>query len=354
LSTQDLLESLEIPRSTFFTLINSLKALGYVEQDEARGPYTAGKKLLTWISSKTLVEKELLDAFREEIAAIQRSSSPAAALKETLALATPRPHGILIADQVPSTQRVRVVYDSGQALPLTETAAGIWFSNNALTETARSDGYAHMEFDSHSELSLPITLDGSTASAAIVIAAPSARLSGDHLLEVLPTLHELAARISIRMGAPYYTPFKTQSNPALQPHSGLSKTEINSFLQGLHVARLACLKPDGTPHVVPVWQTWDGKALYVAAWEGSLWPQYLEQNSSVSLSVDEPWSPMRRVMIKGHAQALEENDLPGGTKALVASLRERYLGSPTLDPGLEWQAFRIVPDSIRGWQGLVR
>lgn len=352
LNAQELIETLDIPRSTFFTLVNSLKALGYIEQSEPRGPYLAGNKLLAWAGSRDLAERELLAAFREEIAFLKRDDDLSQMLNETLLLATPRPHGMLVAEQAASSQRVRVMYEIGQIIPFAECAAGAWFSGDAQTENARRNTYSLFVGNETVELSLPITSDGTTPSSALLLGAPLSRQSAESMLNLLPALHEMAARISYRLGASFYAPFDETAAVTMQPQSDLNEAEMFTFLQGLHVARLACLKPDGTPHVVPVWQAWDGKAFYVAAWEGSMWSHYLEQNPSVSLTVDEPWPPLRRVIVKGQAQPLNEGDFPGGTNALVASLRQRYLGSHPAKAGLDWQAFRINPHTMRGWQGL--
>ena len=37
----------------------------------------------------------------------------------------------------------------------------------------------------------------------------------------------------------------------------MSKKEIDEFLSEPWIARLACIKPDGSPFVVPVWYHWD-------------------------------------------------------------------------------------------------
>ena len=43
---------------------------------------------------------------------------------------------------------------------------------------------------------------------------------------------------------------------------GLMPDEINEFLAGPIVARVAMVKPDGKPYLATVWQEWDGQALY--------------------------------------------------------------------------------------------
>lgn len=333
-----------LPRSTFFALVNALKALGYVEQSGRRGVYLAGAKLLAWAGSAALAGRELLEAFRQESAAL--------ALNETLALAVPRPQGALIVEQTAPQQRVRVVYETGQVLPPPRCAAAGLFAAPDGSEIRRKGYHLLLQADTL-ELALPVCRDGRLPYAALLLGAPRARRSVHSLLDVLPVLREAAARLSYRLGAPFYAPFHDENRPPVQPQSSLSEEELNRFLQSPLVARLACLRPDGAPHVVPVWQAWDGHNFYVAAWEGSLWARYLAANPSVSLTVDEPWLPLRRVTAQGVARPLNENDYPGGTAALVAHLRRRYLGEGTARPARRgWQAFRITPETIRGWQGL--
>ena len=35
--------------------------------------------------------------------------------------------------------------------------------------------------------------------------------------------------------------------------------DVEEFLRGAQVAALSTVRPDGRPHVVPVWYEWDGK-----------------------------------------------------------------------------------------------
>ena len=68
----------------------------------------------------------------------------------------------------------------------------------------------------------------------------------------------------------------------------LSATEIDEFLAGPWIARLACLKPDGAPYVVPVWYHWDGDAFWIVPRARSEWAHYMAADPRVSLVVDEP------------------------------------------------------------------
>jgi hypothetical protein len=72
--------------------------------------------------------------------------------------------------------------------------------------------------------------------------------------------------------------------------------------------------------------------------------------------VDEPWPPLRRVIVRGRAQPVEPVDLPGGLPAFLEGLSQRYLGQAAR-PDLQAQvarAFRVDAESVSGWRGLHR
>ncbi len=158
----------------------------------------------------------------------------------------------------------------------------------------------------------------------------------------------MAARLSYRLGAPFYAPYRAEPQPELHPAGPLDDAAIGTFLQGPWAARLACLRPDGRPHVIPVWQEWDGEAFSVIAWQGSQWADYVLHNPNVSLTVDEPWPPLRRVVSRGQAVPVEES---ADLAPLLSRLARRYLGQP-LPAGRVLRAFRIRPETLRGWQGI--
>lgn len=337
----ELLAQIDISRSSLFVLLNTLKSLGYIEQAEKRGRYRAGPRLLAWRSGTSLAPS-LQTAFHQEASALN--------LAETLALVLPSPTGALLAAQVEGSAQVRSVYPSAQQFSAASAAAQVLLASPS-PETAKV-GYALVLEEESVELALPICRDGKTPSAALLMSAPAFRWKADSLERVLPPLREMAARLSYRLGALRYTPWQNPFPESPTRRRALDDAQTTDFLAGPWIARLACLRPDGTPHVVPVWQEWDGKAFYVTAWQGSLWAQYVLANPSISLSIDEPWPPLRRVLARGQALPLQNSDLPGGLKGLLNRLRRRYLGQNSPLPVTEWQAFRIYPDSLTAWQGL--
>jgi DNA-binding IclR family transcriptional regulator len=337
----DLRSRLDISRSSLFVLLGTLRRLGYIEQSERRGRYRAGPRLLAWRSQASPIT-ELQTAFYQE--------ASAAGLGETLALVLPLNGEVILAAQVESSEQVRSIYPAGHRFKPESAAAQVLAPSPSAG--VRQRGCAVVQDVQSVELALPVCADGQTPNAALVMSAPAFRWRKARLNNDLLRLREIAARLSYRQGALRYTPWQPAVQPADIAQRPLDPKAIRAFLAAPWVARLACLRPDGAPHVVPVWQAWDGAHFFVAAWQGSLWAEYVLANPNVSLSVDEPWPPLRRVLARGKAIPLRETDFPGGLSGLLERLRRRYLGAGGRLTQTTWQAFRITPATFTAWQGL--
>jgi DNA-binding IclR family transcriptional regulator len=338
-------DTLDISRSTLFELIQTLKELSYIQQSHRRGRYRAGPRLLAWKGAGTGDPQELVAAFYQEATA-----SP---LDETLALVVQSPPHLLVIAQHESSQRVRTSFEAGGRLAPAESAASVVLDPTP-SETVQGMGF-HVKLNPESiELALPICQDGHDPSAALVLSAPKYRQTLDGLLGHVDPLRQMAARLSYRLGAPLYAPYRGPELPKFGPSTPLTDDERNAFLQGPWVASLACIQPNGNPHVVSVWHEWDGRDFYVAAWQGSRWADYLLEDGRVSLTIDEPWPPLRRVTASGEAVPLSDDEISGGTSSLLERLSQRFLGQP-LSPALAtrpWRAFRIRPKGVQGMRGL--
>jgi DNA-binding IclR family transcriptional regulator/nitroimidazol reductase NimA-like FMN-containing flavoprotein (pyridoxamine 5'-phosphate oxidase superfamily) len=344
LSPQELLPHLDLSRSSLFLLLRTLKSLGYIEQAERRGRYRPGPRLEAWRSSPAQSTKDLLTSFYQEAAHH--------ALSETLALAIHAEGGPLLLGQVEGSRQVRSSFSAGQVYAGLKPVVQVLQKDP--TAEVRANGYCLSAGDDAFELALPICRDGSRPDAALVLSAPRFRWQPEGLLDTfLPDLRMMAARLSYLIGAPAYTPYHIQSDTPIQPTASLTQDQITAFLQGPWAARLACVRPDGRPHVIPVWQEWDGDHFHVIAWQGSQWSEYLLQNPSVSLTVDEPWPPLRRVVVRGQAQSLEPDQGGLDTASLLDRMSRRYLGQAySGQAGQVQRSFRIIPEYLRGWQGL--
>ncbi|HSV86354.1 MAG TPA: pyridoxamine 5'-phosphate oxidase family protein [Levilinea sp.] len=341
LSPQELLPQLDLSRSSLFLLLGTLKSLGYIDQAERRGRYRAGPRLETWRYAPAHGAKDLVTAFYQE-AAHQ-------ALSETLALAVRAEGGPLLMAQVEGSQQVRSAFTPGQVYA--SLAAALMADPPS---EVRTNGYSLSQQGEALELTLPVCRDGTRPDAVLILSAPHFRWTADNLLAAfLPDLRAMAARLSYALGARLYAPYHSQTEMPIQTTTPLTAAEITTFLQGPWAARLACIRPDGRPHVIPVWQEWNGACFHVIAWQGSQWSDHLLNNPSVSLSVDEPWPPLRRVVVHGGAVALDLQDASIDAAGLLQRLARRYLGRAyTTQANQVKRAFRIEPDYLRGWQGL--
>lgn len=344
LNPQEILDKKNISRSTLFTLLKELKEIGYLDQNETRGRYIAGPRLLSWSASSKPSFQLLINVFEQETFSNK--------FTETIGLAVPGPQGIFILAQKEADQLIRSVFRIGEPLP--KTSAINQIIAPPFDESVIQCGYYLLNTSEYFELAIPICANGIDPVAGIIINAPGYRWKKDQFLEQwLPELRAMAARISYRLGALQYSPYHQAQGSPLQPTSVMNIDQINQFLVGPWTARLASIRPDGNPHVIPVWHEWDGEKFSILALQGSQWVDYVRKNPQVSLTVDEPWTPFRRVVSRGTAFETHVTDDDAQSK-LISRLAKRYLGqqsSQFFSHQVE-TIFSIKPESLRGWMGL--
>jgi len=356
LTAGQLAEALDIPHSALHALLNTLKAQGYIVQAGARQPYQIGARAQALGQGRPTGINALVNAFYEETA----RHPPA----ETLALATLADTDTLILAEAPSTQTVRCALPVGQRMPAVAHPAGLALLagltpsgleravahptaalHNILQQTRRQT-MARSADDDAVTLAVPVCPDGQRPEAALLASIPAFRWDAPSEATLLSGLREMAARLSYRLGALSYTPYGAAEPHPHGPSIPMPEAELHAFLDGPWAARLACIRPDGSPHVVPVWYEWRDAAFLVAAWPGSVWADFVTQNTAVALTIDEPWPPLRRILVRGQAQVLVPESIPGGIEGLRTRINARYLGAPVQSgdvPATAWKAFRIPP-----------
>jgi hypothetical protein len=100
---------------------------------------------------------------------------------------------------------------------------------------------------------------------------------------------------------------------AWSPQVAMSREEINEFLSGRWVARVATIGADGYPHVYPFWYYWDGECLYFTATRTRGTFRDLNSNPRCSVVIDMDDRPLmgmrsnmaRAVTITGDAEMAE-------------------------------------------------
>ncbi len=359
LSATELLEQLQdVSRSGLFALLNTLKGRSYIVQSDSRGKYQLGPALWALLPAQSPGLEPLVSAFEREMAHVS--------LAETAVLLWLDRHETVLLAQREGSNHVRAVYRLGQR-DNAETSAGGRLLLAGLPYTVVQQTTAFHQFRREGavtqltaetlDIACPICADGVQPIAALQVSVPSFRSQSESVRHLKKQVQQLALRISFRLGAVVYQPYGWAGGEPVGPSRPLSRVAIEQFLYEPWSARLACVRADGTPHVVPLWYEWDGRSFWVAASPGAQWKQVVAETGRVSLTIDEPWPPLRRVFVVGHATIGPKPELPGGLTGLRQRLAVRYLGQgadqqPELSEVDGWTAIQITPQRISGQQGL--
>jgi PPOX class probable F420-dependent enzyme len=78
------------------------------------------------------------------------------------------------------------------------------------------------------------------------------------------------------------------------------------LLENRRTGKLATVRDDGRPHVVPIWYDLDGDSLVFTTWHEAVKAVNMRRNPRVSLCVDDETPPFAFVLIEGIA-SLEMN-----------------------------------------------
>lgn len=85
----------------------------------------------------------------------------------------------------------------------------------------------------------------------------------------------------------------------------LTAAEIHEFLQERgHLARIATIKADGSPSVVPVWFICEGGKVLITPRKYSAFYANLQRDQRVAITIDEEAGRYRKVLVEGTAEIL--------------------------------------------------
>ena len=104
----------------------------------------------------------------------------------------------------------------------------------------------------------------------------------------------------------------------------MTKAEYREFLLlGTKTGKLATVRRDGRPHVVPIWYDLDGDALVFTTGEQSVKYKNMKRDPRVSIAVDDQTPPYSYVMIEGTVSFSED---PGELLRWATRIGGRYMG----------------------------
>jgi PPOX class probable F420-dependent enzyme len=136
--------------------------------------------------------------------------------------------------------------------------------------------------------------------------------------------------------------------------TSLAATRIRRFLEQEPVVWLSTVRPDGGPHLVPIWFWWDGEALLVFSKPNAQKIRNLRSHQSVMLALGNAEDDFDVGMIEGTAELLERptRELlpPGHLRKYARQLATIGLSADEYADTYS-QVVRIVPSRALGWHG---
>jgi PPOX class probable F420-dependent enzyme len=104
----------------------------------------------------------------------------------------------------------------------------------------------------------------------------------------------------------------------------MSDDEIRAFLDtGTRTGKLATVRPDGRPHVAPIWFVLDGDEVVFTTWHESVKGRNLDRTGRAALAVDLEEPPYAFVTIEGPIAISED---PAERLHFATRIGARYMG----------------------------
>lgn len=72
---------------------------------------------------------------------------------------------------------------------------------------------------------------------------------------------------------------------------------MHEFVAQPLLLKLACVRPDGWPCIVPLWYAWRDHKLYVGGRERAIWIDHIRRDPRVGVLIDEDAPRHRRVQM---------------------------------------------------------
>jgi PPOX class probable F420-dependent enzyme len=133
---------------------------------------------------------------------------------------------------------------------------------------------------------------------------------------------------------------------------GMTPEELRAFLMETKIfAKLGTLGEDGWPNVNPAWYEYDGEAFWLVTKELAGFCRNMRRDPRVTICIDNPEPPYRRVMVRGRAEFPEGNWIELARRMVL-----RYLGPEGMDYfeatlDLPRVLVRVVPERVTSWDG---
>lgn len=137
----------------------------------------------------------------------------------------------------------------------------------------------------------------------------------------------------------------------------MTKAEYLSFLNApARCGKIATVREDGRPHVVPIWFILDGETLIFTAWHTSVKMKNILRDGRVAICVDHDQPPFHYVLLEGRVELLDAS--PEASRHWATIIGGRYMGADRADEfgkrnGIdgEW-VMRMIPDRVTAYKNV--
>lgn len=133
----------------------------------------------------------------------------------------------------------------------------------------------------------------------------------------------------------------------------MTPEQIEEYLREPHIADLATVRPDGSPHVAPVWFHYDGDKIKVIAEKSAVKIGNIRHEPRVSLSIATDQRPYVYVIINGTAE-LSEDGIPELVRNMAVNYQGKEEGERYAERVLQEMDFYVItvtPSKVTGWEG---
>ena len=121
-------------------------------------------------------------------------------------------------------------------------------------------------------------------------------------------------------GAAEKKPAPAPARPAPPP---MTKEELQAFLARPLVARLATVRPNGTPQIVPMWFLYEDGVMYMSTRTSAAKVKHLHKNPRVAVVVDEMVAPLKNKVVTLEGTVEMQTT---GVKEVTTKIYHKYLG----------------------------
>ncbi len=112
----------------------------------------------------------------------------------------------------------------------------------------------------------------------------------------------------------------------------LTPQEIEAFLnEREHLARIATVRADGSPSVVPVWFLYERGKIHITPRKHSEFGRNLRRDPRTSITIDEEGGTYRKIIVEGRVEFLYEDGQDDRWRDLYRRISCRYVDEASAD-----------------------